>query len=368
MIAIVAAPFYFIDALRTIEQKEKTTDKKTINNIPPFEQVQPMRFSQGRSFNDSDEVSNIKSTRPPLLNELKRYRTSFLHPPPKPPKNTVITEKEIESLPLPPSLTKLDLYDKGETEGHPSPAPPPNKTDTDSGISGDDVSRSSKWSSDSQKNEDNGHSVFKFHKTNTIHKYGKTFLKIQNEKADEKLPPVMMIMPGNDVEETEEDKARRSLDLQQQLKLEEEEARTNYNVYFDETKIETITLDNTKINVPGNPKKKVKQTKSEKQKSELQKKRQSEITGAYESTTKKEENKDTKGNKSNKKITNEKSKKSYFKKQNKGESKERLENERNIEEKIGEDDDKGDSDLYKSTEENWGQFAHQDALTIHNVE
>lgn len=385
VMAVIAAPFYFIDALRTIAPKEDKS-KKFINNIPPvptFENMHPPSIALEKSLrpvrDPFSEQENQKhagnSTRPPLLNELRRYRTSSLHPPPKPvEKKPVITVYEIESLPLPPTLTKLDLYEKDEIEGHPSPAPPlvmPDEHSVDPGNSEHDVDRSDESPNpDSEHNGDNEHSVFKFHKTKTIQKHGKTFLKIQNNTDTEKLPPVMMIMPGNDEQTTEQERKRQKLSIQERLRLEEEEARKNYEVYFDESTIETVTLDAK----PSEPKKqntklKLKLNKSQKQSIKRQEVRKSEIKEAYEDNPGKEKAEKSKTKK------NKKSKKKSSKKLKKGSTKVEILNDKNSVESTDENssDDESGADLDTGSGGASGDtvsetFSHQDALTIHNYE
>lgn len=210
VIAVITIPFYFVDACRTVEPKKQDKEKLFQNiGIPPM--PAPTKFpvkGETDSFNPINSSFDPKnSRRPPLLNELRKQHTTFIHPPPK-PATKKLTKKEIKTFPLPPSNTKINLFDKSEIEDHPSPVPPQviQTSSTPDGAKKDFDTASTKSTSIGtmspvQNEADNSppnHSVFKFHKTKTVHKNGKTMLKIQSQNDTERLPPVMMVMPGED--------------------------------------------------------------------------------------------------------------------------------------------------------------------------
>lgn len=241
VVAGIVAPFYFVDAYRTVAPKKLDREQFFKNiNIPP-------KPTFGKFESQEDKLQLGNGGRPPLLNELRRHRTSFVHPPPK-PRNKILTSKEIKSFPIPPSKTKLDLFEKTEIENHPAPQQQLLITtvaddvleipDEKSVSRNEDVVSSQIISPesdhDTEKIDIKEHSVFKFHKTKTIQKGGKTMLKIQNENA--KLPPVMMIMPGTDenCDDNVDDSISRRTMKYPGSEWELEQARLKFAPYFED--------------------------------------------------------------------------------------------------------------------------------------
>ena len=236
VIAGFLAPFYLIDACRTVASKKPDREKLfgRIDNIPPMPAPTsfPSKDFDGEVFGAKQESKN---TRPPLLSTLRKQHTTFIHPPPKPSTKKLTTE-DIQAFPLPPTKTKLNLFEKDEIEDHPSPIPAPNsqrggKNDSDN--TSTSISLASTSIEELPGEVENPNGIFKFHKTKTIHKGGKTMLKLQNDKQN--LPPVMMVMPGVDEYDNESsDEAPKKRvpknDLMEQW--EQEQARRKFAPYF----------------------------------------------------------------------------------------------------------------------------------------
>ncbi|XP_052090704.1 uncharacterized protein LOC127727256 [Mytilus californianus] len=258
VIATITIPFYFVDACRTVEPKKPDKEKLFQNiGIPPM--PAPTKFpikGETDTFNPINSSFDPKnSRRPPLLNELRRQHTTFVHPPPKPPTKK-LTKKEIKTFPLPPSKTKINLFDKTEIEDHPSPVPPqviPN-SNTPGGANKDYDTASTKSTSIGTNSPDHNeaesipqqHSVFKFHKTKTVHKNGKTMLKIQSQNDSERLPPVMMVMPGvdedgDDIDDVSQD-GKISRGKTHNSQWDEEQARRKFGAYFVDMNARENTL------------------------------------------------------------------------------------------------------------------------------
>lgn len=284
VVAGIAAPFYLVDACRTVAPKKPDKEQFFKNiNVPPKPTI--------AKFENNVEPDTFKfgnGGRPPLLSELRRQNTTFIHPAPK-PANKKLTSKDIKSFPLPPSNTKLNLFDKSEVEDHPAPQKSQIITTNGKKLNHRDEDISSTKSTDlsSQlvdiENESlENHSVFKFHKTKTIHKNGKTMLKIQNESA--KLPPVMMVMSGvdeNDEENVDDSQSHRTVTKNRAVsQWDQEQMRRKLAPYFVD--LEVNNDDEKKEKTPEQLQKQLKVlAKKDKQNEKVIQKKMKDLSGIY---------------------------------------------------------------------------------------
>ncbi|XP_052062445.1 uncharacterized protein LOC127702343 [Mytilus californianus] len=204
VIAAIVIPFYLIDACRTVDPKK--SDREKIIAIPamPASTRFPINEETDTHSQDYSTFNPKHSRRPPLLSKLRRQNTTFIHPPPKSTKG--LTIKDIKSFPLPPSKTKINLFDKTEIEDHPSPAPPQmsQNSNTQNGTkknygaaTAQSSSLGTNYSNHKQvKSVPEQHSVF--NNTKTINNNGKTMLKIQSQSDSKKPPLVLMSMTDNE--------------------------------------------------------------------------------------------------------------------------------------------------------------------------
>jgi hypothetical protein len=284
VVAGIAVPFYLVDACRTVAPKKPDKEQFFKNiNVPPKPTM--------AKFDNDVEPDTFKfgnGGRPPLLSELRRQNTTFIHPAPK-PANKNLTSKDIKKFPLPPTKTKLNLFDKSDVEDHPAPQKSQIITTNGKKLNHRDEDISSTKSTDlgSQlvdiENESfEGHSVFKFHKTKTINKNGKTMLKIQNESA--KLPPVMMVMPGvdeNDEESINDSQSHRMAKKNRAVsQWEQEQIRRKLAPYFVD--LEVKNDDEKKEKTTEQLQKQLKVlAKKDKQNEKVIKKKMKDLSGIY---------------------------------------------------------------------------------------
>lgn len=284
VVAGIAAPFYLVDACRTVAPKKPDKEQFFKNiNVPPKPTM--------AKFDNDVEPDTFKfgnGGRPPLLSELRRQHTTFIHPPPN-PANKKLTQKDIKSFPLPPTKTKLNLFDKSEVEDHPAPLKSqiittngknPNHRDED--ISSTKSTDFGSQLVDIENESFENHSVFKFHKIKTINKNGKTMLKIQNKSA--KLPPVLMVMPGvdeNDEEIVDDSQSRRMATKNRAVsQWEQEQMRRKLAPYFVD--LEMKNDDENKEKTTEQLQKQLKLlAKKDKQNEKVIKKKTKDLSGIY---------------------------------------------------------------------------------------